>query len=250
MRLSVIGSGGWGNRLIRKFHGLCDIHLVYGHKNRQQLQSELGIKFTEDIGDLIEQSDAVAVATPPQTHYEIGMKVLTAGKDLWVEKPMAMSSKDAIEMAETADKANLIILVGNLLCYSKAMEKFKGAGRIKSARAVFNKTSSPEKLLNPDWNLGVHMVAMAVMLGVDVDNFVLETSHSAKNDERTFTIETESGESISWNVLAPENQQDMLLDECKHFLECVRTRQQPITNGLHGVEVIKAMERISPDPYA
>lgn len=250
MRLSVIGSGGWGSRVIPKFHGLCGVHLVYGHKNREQLQEELGIDFTEDIDDLIRQSDAVVVAAPPQVHYELGKKVLTAGKDLWMEKPMAMASTNAAEMAEMADQSGLMILVGHILCYSQFMGKFRKAGKISSARGVLNKTSTGEKVLNPHWNLGIHMVAVAVALEIDMDKFVLETSHSAAKNERTFTIETEEGKTILWDILAPENQQDMLLDECKHFLECIQTRQQPLTNGWHGVEVIKAMERISPNQYA
>ena len=247
MKLSVIGSGGWGRRVIPKFSNLCGVHLVYGHKNRQQLQKELGVDFTEDIDELIAQSDAVVVAAPPQMHYELGMKVLTAGKDLWMEKPMAMNSRDAKEMAEMADRAGLIILVGHILCYSRAMDRFRKAGKIKLARGVLNKTSSEEKVLNSHWNLGIHMVAVAVMLGIDMDKFTLETSHSADENERSFTIETAEGEIISWDFLAPENQQDMLLDECKHFLKCIETRQQPLTNGWHGVEVVNAMERISPD---
>ena len=249
MKLSVIGSGGWGSRVIPKFHGLCGVHLVYGHKNREQLQKQLGVDFTENIDDLIDQSDAVVVAAPPQVHYELGKKVLTAGKDLWMEKPMAMNSGDAAEMSEMADRSDLIILVGHILCYSRAMGRFRQAGKIKSARGVLNKTSSDEKVLNPHWNLGIHMVAVAVALGIDMDRFTLETSHSAARNERTFTIETEDGKTISWDFLAPENQQDMLLDECKHFLECIGTRQQPITNGWHGVEVVKAMERISPSQF-
>ena len=250
MKLSVIGSGGWGRRVIPKFHNLCGVHLVYGRSNREQLQKELGVDFTEDIDELIAQSDAVVIASPPQTHYELGKKALSAGKDLWVEKPMAMNSKDAAEMAEMADKSGLVMLIGHLLCYSHAMDGFRKAGKAKWARGVLNKTSSNEKALNPNWNLGVHMVAVAVMLGIDMDKFVLETSHSADMNERSFTIESESGEVVSWNVLDPENQQDMLMDECKHFLECIETRKQPLTNGWHGVEVMKAMEKISPNQYS
>ena len=249
MKLSVIGSGGWGSRAIPKFHDLCGVHLVYGHKNREKLQKELGVTFTEDIDDLIDQSDVVMVAAPPMVHYELGKKVLAAGKDLWMEKPMAMKSREAAEMAEMADKSELIMLVGHILCYSNAMDRFRKAGRIKSARGVMNKTSSGEKVLNPNWNLGIHMVAVAVMLGVDTDKLTLETSHSAAKNERSFTVETEDGEIISWDVLDPKNQQDMLLDECKHFLECVQTRRQPLTNGWHGVEVMNAMEKISPDQF-
>lgn len=250
MKLSVVGSGGWGRRVIPKFYGLCGVHLVYGHKNREQLQKELGVDFTEDIDELIAQSDAVVIASPPQTHYELGKKVLTAGKDLWMEKPMAMNSRDAAEMAEMVDKSDLIMLIGHLLCYSRFIDIFKKAGKIKSARGVLNKMSSGEKVLNSHWNLGVHMAAMAVILGVDLDKFTLETSHSAVRNERSFTIETVEGKVMSWDLLDPENQQDMLMDECKHFLECVRTRQKPLTHQWHGVEVIKAMEIISPNQYA
>lgn len=248
MKLSVIGSGGWGRRVIPKFHGLCGVHLVYGHKNREQLHSELGVNFTEDIDGLIAQSDAVVVAAPPRVHYELGRKVLAAGRDLWMEKPMALNSRNAAEMAEMADRSDLIMLVGHILCYSSFMDRFRKE-RIVSARGVMNKTSSNEKVLNSHWNLGIHMVAAAVLLGIDMDRFTLETSHSAVENERSLTVETEDGKIMTWDVLAPENQQDMLLDECRHFLECVKTRKQPLTNGWHGVEVIKAMEKLSPNQF-
>ena len=179
MKVSVIGSGGWGSRVIPKLQGVCGVHLAYGHKNRERLQKELGVAFTEDIDALIEQSDAVVVAAPPQVHYELGKKVLSAGKDMWMEKPMALSSKEAAEMAQMADDSGLIILVGHILCYSDSIDRFKQAGRIKSARAVMNKTSTNEKVLNAYWNLGIHMAAVAVLLGVSVDKFILESSDSA-----------------------------------------------------------------------
>jgi len=249
MKISVIGSGGWGVRVVPKLCDLCGVHLVYGHKNREKLQTEFGAKFTEDIDELIGQSDAVVIASPPQTHYKLGKKILSAGKDLWVEKPMAMKSREAAEMAEVADKLGLVLLVGHLLCYSRFIDIFRKAGKIRSARGIFNKTSSGEKILSSDWNLGIHMTAIAVLLGVDMDDFSLETSHTAAANKRTFTIETEEGEAVTWDILAPENQQDLLGIESSHFIECVKTRQQPLTHGWHGVEVVKAMEKISPDPY-
>ena len=250
MKCSVIGSGGWGVRVIPKLHEICDVHLVYGHQNREKLQNEFGVNFTENIDELIEQSDAVVIASPPDTHYELSKKVLSAGKDLWVEKPMAMNSKEAAEMAEMADKSGLILLVGHLLCYSRFIDIFRKAGKISSARGIFNKTSSGEKVLNSDWNLGIHMVAIAVLLGIDMDNFSLETSHTAAANRRTFTIETEEGKTVMWDILAPENQQDLLKIESGHFIECAKTRQKPLTHGWHGVEVVKAMEIVSPDPYS
>ena len=59
----MIGTGRWGKTLLQKFHFLGGLHLVYGHQNRDVLQP-LNLRFAEDIDQLIEESDAVVVATP------------------------------------------------------------------------------------------------------------------------------------------------------------------------------------------
>ena len=85
-RVSMIGTGRWGKTLLQKFHFLGGLHLVYGHQNRDVLQP-LNLRFAEDIDQLIEESDAVVVATPSETHAEVGERVLRAKKDLFLEKP-------------------------------------------------------------------------------------------------------------------------------------------------------------------
>jgi len=248
IKVSQIGTGQWGKILIQKFHALSGIHLAYGHKNREELQSELGLTFTEDVDELIDSSDVVVVATPPQTHFELAKNILQSHKDLFIEKPITLSSQEAIELVELADENRLVLAVDHTLCHSTAYKRFSELpGTRQKAEAHFLKISTGEKLLNAYWNMGIHMVALAVALEVE-DNFHLEASDSASENRRTFTLTT-SEQSLTWDFLAPENKEDMLMVGCQHFLDCVKHRQTPRTDGLHAVKTIKTLERISPEKF-
>lgn len=252
MKVSAIGSGRWGKILLSKFHALSGLHLVYGHQNREALQTDFGLEFTEDIDQLIAESDVVVVATPPPTHFELTKSLLLAGKDVFTEKPITLSTEEAKELAESADKQGRILMVGHVLCYSTAYQKMlELPGNPVSATAAFMKTDTTEKELNAYWNFGIHMAALAVALGVEVDQFELDASDTAAENRRVFdlTKQTEGGkrQSLSWDFLAPENKEDMLMTECEHFLECVRTRQRPRTDGWHATQVTEMMLQISPE---
>ncbi|MBI1930882.1 Gfo/Idh/MocA family oxidoreductase [Candidatus Poribacteria bacterium] len=244
-KISMIGTGNWGKILIQKFHQLGGLHLVYGHQNRALLEP-LDLRFTEDIDELIEASDAVIVATPSETHAELGKRVLSAKKDLFIEKPIALSSSEAKYLAQLADDSNLILMVGHTLCYSRGYARLSELpGDVVSAHAKFLKTSTEEKYLNAYWNFGVHMVALAVALNVEPERLTLEASDQAAINQRTFELRTQT-HSLVWDFLAPENREDMLMVECQHFLECLRTRQRPRTDGWSGVQTIQMLEKIHP----
>jgi len=248
IKVSQIGTGRWGKILITKFHALSGIHLAYGHQNREELQAELGLTFTEDIDELIDSSDVVVVATPPQTHFELAKNILQSQKHLFIEKPITLSSQEAIELAELADEKKLILAVDHTLCHSTAYKRFQELpGTRQKAEAYFLKTSTTEKLLNAYWNMGIHMVALAAALEVE-GNFDLEASDNASENRRTFTLTTDE-ETLTWDFLAPENKEDMLIVGCQHFLDCVKNRQTPHTDGWHAVKTIKALERISPEKF-
>lgn len=249
-KVSVIGSGKWGKKLIYKFHNLGGVHLVYGHQNRDLLAPQ-GIYFTEDINNLIKTSNAVVVATPPPTHVELAKMVLEAGKDLLLEKPMALILNEATALAKLADNNQCLLMVGHTLCYSKAMNMLKSLpGVIDSAEAVYLKTSTTEKLLNGYWNLAIHLLALAVVLEVPEDKFELIADDTAEKNQRTFTLTKLVGcsrSSVTFDFLGPSNPpDDMLATECQHFLDCLITRQTPLTDGRHGAEVIRRLEKISP----
>jgi predicted dehydrogenase len=252
LKVSVIGSGRWGKNLVSKFHTLGVLHLVYGHQNREMLQERCNARFTEDIDRLIDESDAVVVAAPPAVHYELSRKVMEAGKDLFVEKPIALSVEEAVELARLADAEGQVMLVGHILCYGPGFDALNSLpGEPVEAEGCFLKTSTPEKFLNAYWNFGVHMIALGVALGVPEERMCLEADDKAPVNRRTFTLRTREEDGteheLTWDFLDPKNQSDILMTECQHFLECVRSREKPRTDGWHAVEVMRRLVKVSPD---
>jgi len=240
MELSAIGTGNWGSKLIRKFQSLCGIHLVYGHQNREKLQ---GVTFTEDIDELIDKSEAIIVATPPQTHYELARRVIELEKDVWIEKPMTLSSGEARELANLGDEHECIVFVNHLFCYSEVISCIEELGEIEHVHARSVKTSR-QREINSDWNLGIHMVAMAVLLGASAENISLETSHRSRVHEQIFTVKAKDKAPVAFNMR--QGKQDLLLAACHEFIEAMQQRRKPLTDGWHGAAVIEAMEQICP----
>jgi hypothetical protein len=70
------------------------------------------------------------------------------------------------------------------------------------------------------------MVALAVALDIPPKQLTLEASDQAPANQRTFELQTRTDDgkthTLMWNFLAPENQEDMLMVECQHFLDCLR----------------------------
>jgi predicted dehydrogenase len=84
-----------------------------------------GLRTTRYFQDLIQDPtiDAIAIATPVSTHFELGMAVLRAGKHLWLEKPMTETSLQARQLAEEAEKRELVLFVDHTFLYTGAVMK-------------------------------------------------------------------------------------------------------------------------------
>jgi len=223
------------------FQSLCGVHLVYGHRDRHKLP---GITFTEDIDELVDKSDAVVVATPPPVHYALAKKVLESGKDVWIEKPMTLSSVEARELADLGDRYKCIVFVDHYYCYSETVERLKELGGIEHVHARSVKMSK-QRAINSDWNLGIHMVAMAVLLGISADKISLETSHTSRVHELIFTVKIRDKGPMAFDMR--QDKQNKPLTACHKFIEAIEQRRKPLTDGWHGASVIEAMEHISPD---
>src|SRR6185312_12407961 len=84
---------------------------------------------------------ALAIATPAVTHHAVAKKALEAGKHVFVEKPMAMSSEEARDLQATAEKAGKVLMVGHLLEYHPAVDKLKSlvdTGELGSIRYLYS----------------------------------------------------------------------------------------------------------------
>ncbi len=122
--IAIAGVGAWGRNLLRNFHNLAGGGLVLAcdeSPDRQKYVREnyAGVEASGDYDDVIKRDDieAVILATPPAAHFEMAMKAIEAGKDVFVEKPLVLSVSDGEKLVEAADKAGRILMVGHIMVY-------------------------------------------------------------------------------------------------------------------------------------
>lgn len=170
-RLAVVGCGGWGSNHLRVLHELGVLEVVCdSDAARLRAASERfpDIRATPSAADVF-ADDAVAgvvLATPASTHGALTLEALKAGKDVLVEKPLAMSLREAEEACDTAERESRILAVGHVLEYHPATEKLEELvasgtlGRIRylyANRLNFGRIRTEENVL---WSFAPHDVAM------------------------------------------------------------------------------------------
>jgi UDP-2-acetamido-3-amino-2,3-dideoxy-glucuronate N-acetyltransferase len=129
-KVAVVGGGKWGINLSRNFQELGALKYICD-RNESRLK-ELGAMFQEiefegNVNRILDDPEikGVAVATPPGSHYEVGIKVLQAGKHLFVEKPMTLDVDESRRLKEKAAGEGLILMVGHILLYNPAYVKLR-----------------------------------------------------------------------------------------------------------------------------
>jgi len=124
----LIGYGYWGKNLARNFNkelvAICD-----QDDSKLALAKNLyqNINLYSDINEALKQDNikAVIIATKASTHYDIAIKCLKAGKDLWIEKPVCKNLKEIDELMSEANRSNKIIFIDHTFCYHPAVQKIK-----------------------------------------------------------------------------------------------------------------------------
>jgi len=132
VRLGVVGLGGWGKNVVRSFSGRTNCDLAYVcdanprtlDRHRQLYPQTTATDRYEQVLD-DDSVDAVALVTPAPAHFEMAKAALLAGKHVYVEKPMALTTAHAEELAELADRENRKLMVGHLLEYHPAVSLIK-----------------------------------------------------------------------------------------------------------------------------
>ncbi len=116
LKIGIIGAGKMGGYHLDKFLSLetCEVLGIYdADKERANALGEKhGVKAFQQIEELIFDSDAVVIASSSNTHYTLVKQALGAGLHVLVEKPLALNSKEARELAELAEEKKLVLQVG------------------------------------------------------------------------------------------------------------------------------------------
>jgi predicted dehydrogenase len=132
IKVGIVGHGYWGPNLVRNFAEAAHAGLrSVAEANPERLglfqRRYPAVNATTDFHDLLRdpEIDAIAIATPVSTHFELGMAVLKSGKHLWLEKPMAETSLQARQLLDEADKRKLVLFVDHTFVYTGAVRKMK-----------------------------------------------------------------------------------------------------------------------------
>lgn len=132
MGLAVIGAGSWGRNHVRSLATMPGVDLRWVCEKDEAAAERVrtnhpGVSVTGDLEQVLTDDSVrgVVVATPAPTHAAIGRAALEAGKDVLVEKPLAMGPEDAAELVRLADERGQILMVGHLLLHHPAVEALK-----------------------------------------------------------------------------------------------------------------------------
>ncbi len=132
VRIGVVGLGYWGPNLVRnivdsqraELAWLCDLDVrALAAAAKRHPHTRRTTNVAEMLSD--PELDAVIVATPISTHYDVALAALDAGKHVWVEKPLAASSAQAASLIEVAESKKLVLLPGHTFLYSPPVLKIK-----------------------------------------------------------------------------------------------------------------------------
>ncbi len=188
VEVAVVGSGYWGKNHVRNFSKLgalthiCDSDTVRLTEIAKDYPGAICTSSYEEIiaNPLI---DAVVISTPAATHRELASKALQANKDVFVEKPMALSLQGAESLVRLASERNRILMVGHILLYHPAVIKLKEIldsgylGKIQyiqSSRLSMGKVRSEENIL---WSFAPHDISMILYLLQEMPTNVYATGY-------------------------------------------------------------------------
>jgi len=131
VNIAVIGIGTWGKNHVRVCSEIKECNLVKICDLREDYLKELGDRFnvntTKDYKEILadENIETVDICTPASTHYNLVKESLEAGKHVFVEKPLALNSKEAEELVKFAEKQKRVLMVGHLFRFHTGILKLK-----------------------------------------------------------------------------------------------------------------------------
>lgn len=166
--IGVIGYGYWGPNLVRNFADIPSVDLRWVCDLQTERLARLRLRYpavqiTEDMTTVLADPkvDAVAIATPVSTHFDLAMQALKAGKSVFVEKPITATSEEAQRLIEEADKRGLVIAVDHTFIHTGAVKKLRelikgDLGEVYYYDSVRVNLGMFQRDVSVMWDLAVH----------------------------------------------------------------------------------------------
>jgi predicted dehydrogenase len=189
MKVALIGAGAWGQNLAANLHEMGALFAVA--EPNEVLRNRMAALYPDvlavpDYHALLDTAvPSVAIATPVPTHHAIAKEALMAGKDVFVEKPITLSSAEAAELSMLADMRGRVLMVGHLLMYQPAIRWIKdymAAGRLGTLLSLHQERLNlgrARSVENALWSFGVHDLAVLLHLVGESPSRVTATGQGA-----------------------------------------------------------------------
>ncbi len=309
-QVAVIGAGAWGRHHVRVLDELGAVGVVIdpSAEIRTAIEDTFGLPTAASTAELslFPEIKVAVIATPAESHIEVARKCLDAGLDLLVEKPLALTAADALELVDAADASDRILMVGHLLLFHPAVQALHAlvqSGELGEIRYIYSNRLNLGRVRQTEnilWSFAPHDIAIILHLLNALPKDVKAVGGSWIQpgiDDITMThLSFNGGQKahvfVSWlhphkehklvvvgsqkmavfddvsaasklvirDVGVDVDAQGMPLErrgqehvvplppteplraELEHFLDCCATRQQPLTNGQHAVDVLRVLE--------
>ncbi len=168
---ALIGYGYWGKRFYRYLKSNKNFSFKYVYGRSLQDNKE----FTNDLNKIWNDKSiqAVVIATPIDTHYSIVKKALLCNKNVLCEKPLALKTKEVLELKRISERKNLLLLTEFTYTFSKSVEKAKkliGDGLIGKIEAMELSLKYAGRFLKYDvyWLLASHLLSILdIFIGLE-----------------------------------------------------------------------------------
>lgn len=175
MKIGLVGCGYWGKNIARNLHqmgllgGVCDPSARV-FESVPKLYP--GAVATKSLTDLLssKEIDAIAIASPAAQHASTARAALLAGKDVFVEKPLALDVKEAKALLDLAKRKKRILMVGHILQYHPAIRKLKelvDAGDLGDIQYVYSNRLNLGKIRHEEnilWSFAPHDISVILLL--------------------------------------------------------------------------------------
>lgn len=174
IRVAVVGAGQWGPNLIRLFHNGQTSEVAWVIDTDRVRLSQVEARYpdvrtgTELVSPLDDSSvDAVVIATPTSTHYQLVKRALMRDKHVMVEKPITTASSEGRDLCEVADARGLVLMVGHVFVYNAAIQRVKryleddALGRVYYLSMLRTNLGPIRMDVNAAWDLASHDISIA-----------------------------------------------------------------------------------------
>jgi UDP-2-acetamido-3-amino-2,3-dideoxy-glucuronate N-acetyltransferase len=309
-RVALVGCGHWGANIARNLAQMGSLGLICDSSlaaRRRATKDHPRVPVTADLRRALDDPaySAVAIAAPAEDHYRIARHALLAGKDVFVEKPLALTTSEAEDLEHVAARRRRILMVGHILNYHPAILKLKefvDSGDLGEIQYVYSNRLNlgrVREIENALWSFAPHDISVILLLLGRLPRLVASHGqHYVRHrvPDTTMSYLTFAGKArahiyVSW--LHPYKEQKLVVvgsrkmvvfddaaregklqiydqgiewragrplirqtsertlyfgeieplrEELEHFVECIRFRRRPRTDGANGVRVLRVLE--------